>query len=148
MTQAEVSSLVVYGLPQAIEASRVSCSAQLAPDGFLATRGSALASRYSTAKDAAWPKAKAGLIKLANITNARDIATLAGLPDDTVRPLIDALIQQKVAEAIQPGTCGDVERLARVLAPLDPQQLGALSGVLASLVLQDKDPRICRTAQP
>jgi hypothetical protein len=148
LTEAEVSSLVVYGLPQAIAASRVSCSAQLAPDGFLATRGSALESRYSAAKNAAWPQAKIGLIKLATASTDRDVSTLESLPDETVRPLIDALIQQKVAEAIEPGTCGEVEQLAQLLAPLEPQQLGAISGLLAAFVLKKEGPRICRATNP
>ena len=71
------------------------------------------------------------------------MATLADLPDEAVRPLIDALIQQKVAEAIKPGSCSDIERLAEVLALLETDEVGALSGVIASMALKDKNPQVC-----
>lgn len=143
ISEAEVSSLVRYGLPEAIAATRVTCAASLSPNGFLATGGNELQARYLAQKDAAWPGAKTGLMKFMDTSDNSDMASLAELPDDAVRPLIDALIQQKVAEAIKPDSCSKIERLAQVLAPMEPQELGALTGVIASLALKDKKPPVC-----
>ncbi|WP_305096001.1 hypothetical protein [Croceibacterium aestuarii] len=143
VSESEVSAMVRYAMPQAIAASRVRCSQSLASNGFFATRGDKLASRYAVEKDATWPGAKSALLKIAGGSKDKDIAALADLPDEAIRPLVDALIQQKLAESIKPGSCSSIERVAEAISPLDPSELGDLAGVIAVLALKDEKPLAC-----
>ncbi|MXO58871.1 hypothetical protein GRI89_04865 [Altererythrobacter salegens] len=147
ITEAEVSAMVRYAMPEAIAASRVSCAAILTNDGYFATGGDDLQTRYAVGKDAAWPEAKTALLKLAGGSEDKDVASLAELPDDAVRPLVDALIQQKLVESIKPKSCSSIERMVKALSPLEPSELGDLAGVIASLALTDEKPRVCAAGE-
>ena len=54
----------------------------------------------------------------------------ATLPDNAVRPLVDALIRQETAARVTPQSCSYIERMAEALAPLEPAQAGRILGVL------------------
>jgi hypothetical protein len=147
VTEAEISAMIRYAMPEAIAASRVSCAGRLTPTGFLATGGDDLQMRYAVGKDAAWPAAKTALLKIAGGSEDQDIASLAELPDEAVRPLVDALIQQKLVESIKPDSCSSIERMAKALSPLEPSEFGELAGVIASLALKDEKPRVCAAGE-
>jgi len=143
LTEAEISALAVYSVPNLIGAAQVSCAPLLSSKGFLATGGTAMAQRYAARQELVWPKARTALFKFGG-TKDKDLAMFASLPDDAIRPLMDALIEQMAAEEIKPGSCRDIERLAEVLDLLDPETTGALTGVIVSLALGAKQkPRIC-----
>lgn len=144
LTEEEISALAIYAMPGLIGATQTSCTAQLSPNGFMATGGTAMAQRYAAKGDAVWPRAKSALFKFAGDLKDKDLATVASLPDEAIRPLMDALIEQKVAEEIHPNSCKDIERLARVVDVLDPETTGALTGVIVSLALGGKEkPKVC-----
>ncbi len=143
LTEQEVSGLVVYAMPSVIDATQTTCSSQLSGRGFLATGGSGMADRYAAKGDATWPEAKSAFFKLGKL-KPKDTQLFAQLPDEAVRPLLDALIVQMVSQEIKPGSCRNIERLVQVLDMLEPDQAGALSGVIASLALTgDKEVKMC-----
>jgi hypothetical protein len=130
MTGDEASALAVYAVPNVVVAARQACSAQLSPDGFFARHGDDLARRYAAEQNAAWPLARSALFKVAGAKAPDQIKTFASLPDNAVRPLADALIQQQVAAKIHPHSCRNIERMAAAIAPLDPVDAGRVLGVL------------------
>ncbi len=145
LSEPEISALTVYSMPHLLAATQASCTAQLAPNGFMATNGSAMAQRYAARADAVWPLAKSALVKFAGGSKDKDVAELAKLPDAGMRALLDSIIQQKIGEEIKPKSCRDIERLANAMGRIEPDAAGDLVAAIAVLALGDKDkPKICQ----
>jgi len=130
MSGDEAAALAVYAVPDLIAATKQTCAGRLSPDGFLATRGDALAQRYAAQQNIVWPQARAALFKFAATKAGDQLKSFTSLPDNAIRPLADALIQQEVAQKIHPGSCRNIERLVRAISPLDPQDAGTILSVL------------------
>jgi hypothetical protein len=119
----------------------------LSPSGYLARRGDGLIARYAALQNGAWPRAKAGMLKVLSSKSgaAQGRQTLdmaANLPDSAVRPLIDALIVQELSPKIELDHCGRIERLIEVASPIDPEIAGTMLGVVAGIV-NHKDLPVC-----
>jgi hypothetical protein len=130
MSGDEASALAVYAMPGFIAAARQACASELSPNGFLALQGAGLAQRYAAEQNAAWPAARSVLLRIAGAKAPDQAKTFATLPDDAIRPLADALIQQEVAAKIHPHSCRKIERLAEAISPLSPRDAGRILGVL------------------
>jgi hypothetical protein len=72
---------------------------------------------------------------------------LATLPDNAVRPLVDALIVQETAPKIELDNCGRIERVAQAMAPIDPEVAGTLLGLLVGFAGSDRVPICAAPAQ-
>lgn len=147
LTEREVANLAIYAAPALVQGVRGKCAASLSSSGFLATKGDAFAARYAALQNETWPVAKEAAMKLAGAKagtkDANDLmATLSGLPDNAVRPLLDGLISQKIGEAIHPGDCANVERGIQLASVIGPRDSGALIGFVLAMV-KPKDPPIC-----
>jgi hypothetical protein len=144
LSEAEISALAIYVMPQLIAATQNSCKGQLSATGFLATEGAAMAQKYAARADAVWPQAKSAFMKFAGDSKSKDVQEFASLSDKALRPVIDELVVKKVGEEIHPKSCHDIERLAKALNAVDPDTTGALFSVIASLAVRDKQkPRVC-----
>ena len=146
IAEEEVSAIAIYAVPGIVRSMQLTCGAQLAADGFLAREGAAFAGRYAALQSRVWPTAKGALIRYlgagGNSQTTQSLSFLAALPDENVRPLVDALIVQEVSPHIAAGDCGRIERVLEVIAPVEPEVAGALIGVAASLFAPE-DPPIC-----
>jgi len=148
----EVSAMAIYAVPSMVRSMQLTCGPQLSQSGWLARDGGALAARYAGMQSRVWPKAKAGLLKMVNgqvnaqgavdAQAAQTIATVANLPDQNVRPLVDALIVQEVSAKIPLADCGQIERVMAAIAPIDPEVAGTLIAASAGL-FASKAPLIC-----
>jgi hypothetical protein len=130
-------------VPSLVQSVRQRCAGELSSSGYLARRGDALASRYATLQPAVWPRAKSGLLKLfagAASESSNGFDTITALPDDAVRPFVDALIVQESAPRIALRNCTRIERAIEVMAPLDPEVAGTLLGVLAGFADAEQIP--------
>lgn len=135
LSEREVTSLVTYALPVVMNSTMKTCSPQLSPQGYFATQGPGLVQRYAARKSAAWPDAKAALIKLGgNDDKMKDI--VANLSDEALQPFAEGIVAAMVAKGIKPGQCKAIERGVRLLAPLPPENTAEL--VTFVLVLADK----------
>lgn len=148
ITEKEMAQLAIYSVPAIVEGVRAKCGPSLSSKGFLATRGADFAAGYAALQGETWPAARSAITKFAadktDEKDAQSFKLIAGLPDDAVRPLVDALIAQKIGEAIKVGDCGKVERGIQLVSPLAPRDSGALLGFVFSLVKPD-DPLVCRS---
>ena len=147
----EVSAMAVYAVPSIVQSMQLRCGPQLSQQGWLARSGRAFAARYTTLQNGAWPTAKAGLLKIVNGRTqgvdpqvTQTLAMVSGLPDQNVRPLVDALIVQEVSARIPVAECGRIERVMEAIAPIDPQVAGKLIGAAAGLFAKEQ-PLICPT---
>ncbi len=147
VTEEEVSAIAIYSMPNLIEAVRVRCDGHLSPGGFLNRPNSSLKSRYATLQTKAWPRAKSGLLKvLATKSSAaqgsQGLDMIGSLPDNAVRPLVDALIVQEVSPKIDTGQCGRIERVIELASPIDPEIAGNVLGAVVGLV-NPKELPVC-----
>lgn len=152
LAEDEISAMAVYAMPGVVQGVRLRCANRLQPTGFLARGGDALSARYSRLQGAAWPKAKSGLLKIAEskaatprgarVGGADGLRMIATLPDKAVRPLVDALIVQEVAPQIDARHCEKFELLIQALSKIEPEVAGTLLGLVAGLVKLD-EPSIC-----
>lgn len=143
VTEQEVSAIAIYSVPSLVQSVRQRCASELASSGYLARRGDALSARYATLQPAVWPRAKSGLLKLfagAASESPNGLDTISGLPDDAVRPFVDALIVQESAPRIALRNCTRIERVIEVMAPLDPEVAGTLLGVLVGFADSEQIP--------
>lgn len=129
-TAEEAAALAIYAVPGLIDATRQTCAGRLSSSGFLAQRGASLVQRYAAQQNAVWPQARAAMFKYAASKADDQLEMFATLPDDAVRPLVDALIRQETAARVEPQSCSYIERMAEALAPLEPAQAGKILGVL------------------
>lgn len=130
MSGDEAAALAVYAVPSLIAATKQTCADRLSPSGFLARNGDFLAQRYAAQQNVVWPKARAALFKFAAGKAGDQLKPFTTLPDNAIRPIADALIQQEVAQKIHPSSCRNIERLVSAIAPLDPQDAGTILSVL------------------
>jgi len=135
LSEREVTSLVTYALPVVINGAMKTCRPALAPDGWFATQGPSLVQRYAARKGAAWPEAKAALIKLGG-NDARMKDMVASLSDEALQPFAEGMVAALVTKGIKPGQCKAIERATRLLSPLPPENTAEI--VTFILVLADK----------
>ncbi len=148
VSEAEASAIAIYSVPGLVQAVRLRCGDELSPNGYLARRGDGLIGRYAPIQSRVWPSAKEGLLKLlaakAGASRAApNLDTFAQLPDNAVRPLVDALIVQEASPRIAAGNCTRLERVIEFVAPIDPEMAGGLLGAIAGLV-NHRDFPICQ----
>lgn len=142
----EVAAVAIYAVPSLVQGVRLRCANELSANGYLATRGNALVSRYANLQDQVWPKARSGLTKILATKDAQarqNADMIERLPDNAVRPLVDALIVQETSPKVAPGDCWKFERVIEAAAPIDPEIAGTLIGTVVGVVQPERMP-ICR----
>jgi hypothetical protein len=146
VTEEEVSAVAIYSVPSLVHGVRVGCVNELSVNGYLSRRGDALVSRYAQLQNRVWPRAKTGLLKAFAGKAGGQLGNLdmvSRLPDNAVRPLLDALIVQEVSPRIAAQDCWKVERLIEAAATVDPEIAGTILGVAVGLANPDQMP-VCR----
>ena len=144
IAQADVSDAVVYAMPILTAGMRSKCGDTLSPGGFMATQGDAFVAPYAERQTAAWPGALRMLSQFGDsgAEAGEMMAMFQSLPADTVRPLFDAIIEQKIAEEIKLTDCGKIERAVELLAPLPPENVSGIVTFLLDVAKVD-NPKIC-----
>ncbi len=149
--EADLADAVVYAVPSLIGAFQAKCGPSLPASGFMKTHGTRLASEYAARQSAAWPGAQRLLLQLtaAGAADSRNTMAeiIAGLPADTLRPFVDAMIQQEVSKKIPATECGNIERGISYLAPLPPESMGGLVSFIVRMAAIKK-PAICENPVP
>jgi hypothetical protein len=145
VTEAEVGAIAVYSVPSLVQAMRLRCASALSTNGYLARRGDSLSGRYAALQPQVWPRAKSGMLKIlgsqAGAAQGRQMLdSLGTLPDDAVRPLVDAWIVQETSARIPMQNCQRLEWVIEALAPVEPEIAGGLIGALVGLIDPDKMP--------
>ena len=147
--QQDLTDGVIYAMPLLTEAVQEKCRAELSANGFFALQGDAFAAPYRALQGETWPGAMRLLTLLAQSDNKDQsegdddfLMLMQALPEDAVRPFIDAIVVQKVGEEIKLEDCSKIERGAELLAPLPPENAGGLVTYILDLAGVD-DPKLC-----
>jgi hypothetical protein len=146
ITEQEVSGLAIFAVPSIVNAALPVCSPHLSPDGYLGKNGGALTDRYGRLGDANWPLAKTALFKFIDRKDS-GLDVLVGLPDDAMRPLVEAVLAQKISADIKPQDCPKIERGFQIIDQLPPETVGEVIGFVMGLV-KPKNPVMCPNEQP
>ena len=133
LTSAEFAALSAYALPSVISGTVQRCSTSLPAEAYLRRSGTDLAARYAQGKQAAWPGAKAAVIKLGAGEHPEAAELMKSLPDATLQQLADAMIISMVGQRLPVERCGVIDHLVRLLAPLPAASTAELIGVAAGL---------------
>src|ERR1700712_1946169 len=126
LTAREFTDLSSYALPSIITGTAERCSAALGPNAFLKRDGGALASRYATAKPAAWPGAKSAFLKLSGGANSDAASLFRNMPDNKLQPMVDSLVEGLIAQQVPAERCRTIDAAVRLLAPLPPHNTAEL----------------------
>lgn len=141
ITEGEVGAMVRYATPAMIQSAQTQCAGQQTT-GYLSRQGGELLARYAADQDSIWPAAKSGLLKFVEEEGADGGMDLSRLPDDALRPFVDAVIIEMISAEFPVEDCRKVEKLVEALAPLDPSEMGTLVGAIFSIA-EPQNPPIC-----
>ncbi|MFN3988801.1 MAG: hypothetical protein ACK4IS_00935 [Erythrobacter sp.] len=146
---ADLGDTIIYTLPIAYDAARTSCAKEFARDGFVARSGEKFIAGFRARQNAAWPGAmrtlQAFLAGQQNGGKGSDLdmaALVKSLPPEALRPLVDGLMGQMIADEIKPETCGKIERGLELMSPLPVDNVAGLMGFMLELA-DLKEPSIC-----
>jgi hypothetical protein len=134
----EVRGLVGYFLPEVLTEVSRNCSAHLRPDSYVRAGMPRLIAELTAHKPEAWPMARAAFFKLAE---PKDAKTMAALPDETLHPIVDAMMTQKISIPVTPSSCADVNDVSEALAPLSGDETVQLVATILSTVAR-KDAKM------
>jgi hypothetical protein len=138
LNEREVTNLVSYALPVVMDSAIKTCRPQLSPQGYFAAQGASLVQRYAARKSSAWPDAKAALLKIGGKDDKmKDM--VANLSDEALQPFADGLVGQLVSKGIKPDQCKSIERAARLLSPLPPENMAEL---LTFVIVLAEKPKV------
>lgn len=151
ISENEMTGLVGFALPSALDGAMKGCKPHLATTGYFATRGNEFLERYTARKDANWPMAKAAFLKFGGSGDAKIKDTFAKLPDEAVKPFVEAMVSELVGSEIKPDQCKAIERGVRLLAPLPPENTAELVSFILALSSGNKGAKtsslpICKAA--
>jgi hypothetical protein len=149
ITEDEVSAIAIYSVPSLLQSVRLRCGTQLSASGYLARGSDTLAARYAALQAGVWPKARSGMMKVlaskATGEGRQGLEMITRLPDESVRPVVDALIVQELSPKIAAGDCWKIERIIEAMAPIDPEVAGTLLGAVVGVVQPEQLP-VCRAS--
>jgi hypothetical protein len=152
VASADLADAVVYAMPIAYDAASTACANRLSADGFMKTRGDAYIAAFRDGQAAAWPGAfrflKTFMAKGEGASEGgMDMgAMIAAMPEDALRPFVDAFVGQMIAGEIKGDACGKIERGLELLSPLPSENIGGLIAFLMELS-DAKTPAICPAPQ-
>ena len=144
----DMADAVVYAMPIAYDAASTACANRFSANGFMKTRGDAYIASFREGQATAWPGAfrflKTFMAKKEGAEGGEmDMgAMIAGMPEDALRPFVDAFVGQMIAAEIKGDSCGKIERALELLSPLPSENIGGLVAFLMQLT-DSKDPPLC-----
>lgn len=149
---ADLSDAVVYAMPIAYDAARTACINRLSQNGFMARKGEAYITPFRAGQDKAWPGAFRFLKTFMQQDSADEAsgdmdmqAILSAMPEASLRPFVDALVGQMIAEEIKGDSCGKIERGLELLSPLPSENVVGLIAFVVELS-EVKNPPVCAPA--
>ena len=148
---ADLADMTTYVMPLFMDGVQATCADALPTDSFVLAEGDAFAERFEPLRDNAWPGARRVLVSfIENKTGATRamaegensamggvVMNLMRMEGDELRPFVDAIATQMIAEELKPETCDGIEAILPLLAPLPPENYGGLVSTIFGLVVKE-----------
>jgi hypothetical protein len=137
LTSRQAAALAGYALPSVITGTTKRCSTALDGGSYLKANGETLARRYAERKTENWPEAKSAFLTM---SQGKDDASkvLSQLPDNSLREMIDVILEGMIVQEIPLGECGKIDNFVRLLAPLPPENTAELLALAMGLAIKSK----------
>ncbi|GGC20992.1 hypothetical protein GCM10011371_05810 [Novosphingobium marinum] len=146
LTPAEFSSLAGYSMPSVIKGTSQRCASALSADAYLRTNGDELAARYAKRKPVSWPGAKKAFLKLSADTNQDANDLLSRMPDESMKQMLDAVIEGMVSSEIPLERCKTIDRFVRLLSPLPAENTAELIALAVGLGSKSEKAKVGKIA--
>ena len=141
ITPPEMTGLIAYFLPDVIGEVSRNCSVHLSPDSYVRGPLTQMGTSLAQHKGEHWPTAKAAFLKMGTAKEAKEMASL---PDEALRPLVDAAMASRMSIPVNAATCADVNDIAQALAPLSSEQTVDLLATIFNIAARkDNKLRSC-----
>lgn len=145
LTPGEAQAIISVTLPDIISGATTKCGPVNGATSFLSSNGRNLAERYRPTAMTAWPAARPALKKLAG----PDGSLLDMMSDENLRLFSSTLVATAVLKSIDPRQCGDIDRIMRAVAPLPPENMSMLVGILLEIMARPKaQAAVAKTKSP
>ena len=142
----DAADAVIYVMPAAYDAALKRCKSEFTEESFLpSAQGSNFIEQFRTQRDERWGGTFRFLkvfISAQSEGNNAMAETIAGMPEESLRPFADGVLGQLIGEQIEKDTCGSIDRGAELLSPLPAENVGGLVAFILELVELDNPP-IC-----
>lgn len=132
LTPTELTAITTYTLPSLIRGTSQRCASQLAPDAFLRRGSPEMVGRYAARRARAWPEAKAAFLKM-SASSGQTSSLIRNMPDTSMQPMLDALMEGMVAQRIPLDRCATIDRVIGLLSPLPAENTAELIAVAVGL---------------
>lgn len=142
LTPREFTALSTYALPSVIAGTGKACATTLPATAFLRRSGADLAQRYSATRGSAWPEAKAAFLKMTGARDPDAARLFATMPDETLQQIADAAVSGIVTGQIKPDSCGTIDRVLTLVAPLPAESTAELIALASGLASRTGGARI------
>lgn len=132
LTRDELSSLIVFVAPSAIEAAAKQCASRLAEGAFLRGPHRELIDRLRAEARADRADMRTILAKLSGEKMPE------GIKDETLQSLVEDVMGAEFGKEIKPSNCAAADALAFAVAPLPARNIGVLIAAMAELAEEDE----------
>ena len=149
ITQSELEAMAIYAVPAMLDAAGRACGDTLSSNSFLLSGTGPMKAKYDSVRAGYWPLASSAMVKMigGGGGDMPEMSMLTQLPENSVRPMIDALIVQELSSEIPADDCTAVDRIAQSLAPLDPSEFAGVFGAIMMTVMnEDGEETFCTDA--
>ena len=136
-----VAAATRYALPLAFDGYRTACAAEISSDGYVAQNSERLAAKFEEGSEQAWPAAKNLLVSMAAEDGGDMVAFFGAMPDETLKPFVDGIIEVMIAQEIKTENCSDIERGLELLDPMPVENMAGLIGFFIDMDNRDKAKR-------
>lgn len=141
----EVRGMVAYMLPIFGSALIERCKTRLPSDSYLVTRGPKLVSALQAGQEAAWPAARSAFIKISGDGDEDTIDAMNALPESTMRPLIEGMVDEEFIGDVKTRDCKDADRIMKTMEPLPAANVVDLVTELVMIGGRgDKEVNVCK----
>lgn len=142
MTRGELRGMLTYFMPSVLDSTIAKCKDRLEADSYLIGQAPKLVDTLRAGQEAAWPGAKKAIAKIGGATS--DTAMLDILPEAAMRPLMEAMVEEKLGSSIKPENCSDINRIMGTLEPLPAaNMIEFITETLAVVARKDTKMQIC-----
>ena len=144
MTPAELRGMVAYVLPSAMTTLIERCRPGLPAGASLLGRGGQLVAEFEAGRAAAFPLARRAFAKFSDVGDKNTTAIMLTMPDETLRPIVDETLSNKLVGSIAVKDCADIDRIFATLEPLPASNfIDLFTQVVTIGARDDKKMSVC-----
>lgn len=120
LTKPQSEALIVNLMPSLLTGLQGKCAPQLGADSYLMTMDQRIKQEFIPASEAAWPVASGAFSAIAGADLPK------GLDVGIFRPVIEAVVVQKLTADIKPQSCSAISDILASIEPLPAANVGKL----------------------